>query len=147
MEQYKKAFQDAQQELEGKEVEHLKGVIKTLLENKKKKEKERDEIDDQIRVIKQDIDDFKAGRLDKIKERHEVNTEADRSLPISIRILNDGGFIHYPTQPWRWNYSLTYPTSTIGTFGSAFSTINLSGSTAATFTTGTYHLGDTTVSL
>lgn len=147
MEQYKKAFQDAQQELEGKEVEQLKGIIKALLESKKKKEKERDEIDDQIRVIKQDIDDFKAGRLDKIKERHEVNAEADRSLPISISIVNDNSVVCYPVQPWRWNYAVTYPMSTLGAFGNAFNTFNVSGSTAATFTAGTYHLGDTTVSL
>ena len=77
--QIKKAFDLAENEVEEKQIEYLKNIIKSLLQKKKDKEKERDELDEDIKLIKQDIDDFKAGRLDKVKERHEVNERADRS--------------------------------------------------------------------
>jgi len=161
-----KAFEAAEQELQEKDVQHLKGIIKNLLQSKKDKEKERDEIDAEIKVIKQDIDDFKAGRLDKIKERHDINPEADKSSPINIVIINDNSRRVYPTQPWRWNYEVQWVpawgtstiTTTSGTNGgggsgglmyyagtgstNAINTVYCSGTTAATFTSGTYQLGN-----
>lgn len=85
----KKAFDLAQNEVEEKEIAHLKGIIKNLLEEKKRLETNRDEIEEKIKVIKQDIDDFKSGRLDKVKERHDTNPYANVVAPIHITIIND----------------------------------------------------------
>lgn len=156
----KKAFEAAEQELQEKDVQHLKGIIKNLLQSKKDKEKKRDEIDAEIKVIKQDIDDFKAGRLDKIKERHDINPDADKSSPINIIIVNDNSRRVYPTQPWRWNYEVQWlpavwnisTTTGTGTYligrststatAGSINTVYCSGQAAATFTSGTYHLGE-----
>lgn len=162
-----KAVQAAEQELEEKEVGRLKEVIKNLLTRKREKEVERDELDEDIRVIKQDIDDFKAGRLDKIKERHDTNPKANESSPIVITIINDNSRASYPTQPWRWNYGLGWngpyvygggvvTTTAGGTAGwvnatsltsNTSSTVLLSGQTAATFTGGTYLVNGNSINL
>ena len=43
--QIKKAFDLAENEVEEKQIEYLKNIIKSLLQKKKDKEKERDELD------------------------------------------------------------------------------------------------------
>ena len=109
----KKATELAENELQENEIQHFKKIIKDLLQKKKDKEKEKTELDEEIKIIKQDIDDFKAGRLDKIKERHDKNPVADRVAPIQITIINDNSRTIYPLQPWRWNYIVNgwdYPT-------------------------------------
>ena len=157
-----KATRAAEQELEDKEVEHLKNTIKNLLQRKKAKEKERDEIEREISLIKQDIEDFKKGRLDKIQERHEKDPSAAKASPIHITIINDNSRTVYPTQPWRWNYQVTWgmPTVSISnglntamlqaggnqlmalsSTANAVYTYNCSGSTSSTFTAGTYNVG------
>lgn len=167
MDNIKKAFRAAEQELEEKDIAHLKGIIKNLLQKKKEKEMEMDEIADGIKIIKQDIEDFKAGRLDKIKERHDLNPNADKNSPISIVIINDNSRTVYPSRPWLWNYQVqwnhgvTYLSSglhnatTTGNTGNNVTTtgsfvsqntlqniVNCSGQNAATFTAGTYNLND-----
>lgn len=166
--QIKKAFDLAENEVEEKQIEYLKNIIKSLLQKKKDKEKERDELDEDIKLIKQDIDDFKAGRLDKIKERHEVNERADRVAPIQITIINDNSRVTYPTQPWRWNYELCWasPQSALGSISSlsfvngtggntfyatgqanALNTMVLCGNTATTYTSGTYQVNGNIINL
>lgn len=159
--QLKKAAELAENELQEKEVSRLKGIIKSLLEKKKAKEAERDEVEEDIKLIKQDIDDFKAGRLDKIKERHDLNPRAKEVAPINITIINDNSKRDYPHQPWRWNYEVLWQVQPLvisngfadgGASGStlvtaaytstASATVNLNGQAFATFTTGSYSLGD-----
>lgn len=157
-----KATRAAEQELEDKEVEHLKNTIKNLLQRKKAKEKERDEIEREISLIKQDIEDFKKGRLDKIQERHEKDPSAAKASPIHITIINDNSRTVYPTQPWRWNYQVTWTSglgqhimngtgnsvinqalmsSSIGSTQNALYSYNCSGMISSTFTAGTYNVG------
>jgi phage baseplate assembly protein gpV len=155
----KKAFQAAEQALEDKEVARLKGIITNLLTRKKDKEAQLDELGEDIKVIKQDIEDFKAGRLDKIKERHDTNPRADRSSPITITIINDNSRITYAQQPWKWNYGVVWGGNTSSQIGwtsasvsamnlaNATNTVYLSGTTASTFTSGTYTVNGGSVSL
>ena len=129
----KKATELAENELQENEIQHFKKIIKDLLQKKKDKEKEKTELDEEIKIIKQDIDDFKAGRLDKIKERHDKNPIADRVAPIQITIINDNSRTIYPLQPWRWNYIVNgwdYPTcqaQTLLTIGTSQGTTCQSG--------------------
>lgn len=164
----KKAFELAQQEVQEKSIENLKNIIKRLLEKLKDKQDKKNELEDEIKLIREDIEDFKKGRLDKIKERHDKDNRANKVSPINITIINDNSRITYPTQPWRWNYDVVwqYPSSggyTItstgnnllayggsGTFTnavycSAGCSTTLSGNTAMNFTAGTYELTDGTI--
>lgn len=151
--QIKKAFDLAENEVEEKQIEYLKNIIKSLLQKKKDKEKKRDELDEDIKLIKQDIDDFNAGRLDKIKERHEVNERADKVAPIQITIINDNSRVNYPTQPWRWNYELYWQhpiyvgAGQTMTLTSASASMVLCGNTSATYTSGTYSVNNQIINL
>ena len=162
----KKAFDLAQNEVEEKEIAHLKNIIKKTLEEKKRLEKNRDELDEKIKLIKQDIDDFKSGRLDKIKERHDANPIADVVVPIQITIINDNSRKYYPQKPWMWNYEVGW--NLIGSAGYTITTASASpnsclalctsssdisgcgtsgtailcGTQSATFASGTYSLSD-----
>ncbi len=83
-----------------------------------------------------------------------------------ITIINDNSRTVYPTQPWRWNYQVTWGTPTVSisnnsamglntallqaggnqlmalsSTANAVYTYNCSGSTSSTFTAGTYDIG------
>jgi hypothetical protein len=144
----KKAFESAEQEIQEKEIANLKGIIKSLLEKKVEKEKDKREIEKEISVIKTTIDDFKAGRLDKIKELQEKDSTAERLLPFKIIIINQPVI----TQPWGWNYQVVphnynYNSSWALTSASSVNAINtlavssgLTGNTYAAFTSGAYNV-------
>lgn len=157
--QTKKAYDLAQNEVEEKQIENLKNIIKNLLQKKYDKEKEKDEIEEEIKLIKQDIDDFKSGRLDKIKERHEVNPNANEIAPIRIVIINDHRRIQYPFKPFLWNYEAQwiYPSwsssngsglTVSGGTSTTYATVTgTSGSNYATFTGGAYEVGNKIINL
>ena len=145
----KKAIESAEQEIQEKEIANLKSIIKSLLEKKVDKEKDKREIEKEISVIKQTIDDFKAGRLDKIKELQEKDSVAQSLLPFKIIIINQPVI----TQPWGWHYQvqpiIPYQL-TQGYLGTVYSGNNsmmncaassgLAGSNYATFTSGAYNV-------
>lgn len=152
--QIKKAVESAEQEIQEREISHLKNIIKDLLEKKSEKEKEKRAIEAEISVIKQTIDDFKAGRLDKVKELQEKDPLAYHLLPFKIVIVNQPVI----SQPWYWTYSIQ-PTATTSCTTTTTSTASLTnygnttvtqyscsagatGNSIATFTSGTYALGD-----
>ena len=144
-ENIKKAMDLAEQEVQEKEITKLKGIIKDLLQKKVDKEEEKREIEKEISVIKQTIDDFKAGRLDKIKELIESDSKAEKMLPFRVVIVNQPVI----TRPWDWTYQLQpiHPTITMTsasatgsgatyiTSGTAFT-----GNVSSHFTSGTYKL-------
>lgn len=155
----KKAIESAEQEIQEREIANLKSIIKDLLENKQRLEKNKRNIESQISVIKQTIDDFKTGRLDKIKELQEKDETAKETLPFEIIIVNQPVI----TQPWNWQYQVVrnYPTNFAGTslidgVSTTYCTAGtntltafggLSGNGYATFTSGSYNVGGAIVNL
>ena len=136
--QIKKAFADAEQELQEKEVAQYKGIIKDLLQKKVDKEEEKREIDKEISVIKQTIDDFKAGRLDKVKELQEKDSVAKQLLPFKVIVINQPVY----TQPWNWIYQVQNALQQ----ANQCKTLT-TGNNFATFTTGTYNVGGRIINL
>lgn len=157
--QLKKAFDLANNEVEEKQIENLKNIIKTILQKKKDKEQEIEELQEDVKILKQDIDDFKAGRLDKVKERHEVDPKANSVAPIQITIINDNKQTQYPNKPWYWRYDVVwgyqYPTltttgsyQTLTTAGTnAVYYYSGSGTTTAVNTVGTYNVNGGIINL
>lgn len=168
----KKAVELAEQEVQEKEVSYLKNIIKDLLQKKKDKEEDKRELEKEIKVISQTIDDFKAGRLDKIKELVEKDEVARKIVPIKITIIQDNRYIQYPLKPYFWNYDVVWnytpnynnlgfsgggiATNAVYTGGSALtsagsSLMNLncamSGGLAQAFTTGTYNINGNAINL
>lgn len=148
---YKEAFQSAEQEIEEKSIAQLKHTIKQILQKKKDLEEERDELDEEIKLLKQDIDDFKAGRLDKVKERHECDERAQDVFPLTINIIRQ----EIVTKPWTWTYTVLpnyvqhtgLGTNSIGVLTSSGNAMYLTGNTAQAFTSGSYNLNNGIVNL
>lgn len=151
---YKEAFQSAEQEIEEKSIEQLKKTIKDILQKKKNLEEERDELDVEIKLLKQDIEDFKVGRIDRVKERHECDERAQKVFPITINIIKQ----EIISKPWTWTYELqpttywgsaltgttSYTTTTANALGTATNAaMCVSGNTAQSFTAGTYTVSGT----
>lgn len=134
-ENIKKAVDLAEQEVQEKEIAKLKGIIKDLLQKKVDKEDEKREIEKEISVIKQTIDDFKAGRLDKIKELIENDSRAKEILPFKVYIVNQPII----TKPWDWKYRIETPQWTVNS-GNNLVSLSCSGTVATNFSSGTYQL-------
>lgn len=111
-EQIKKAFGDAEKELQQEEIDKIKGIVRSYLEEiqekqdkKNRKQKEVDEIDEEIRLLKKDLDDLKAGRLDKMEERQRIDK---RAREISIIIIKKVEKEYIPYRPWYSPYEITW---------------------------------------
>ena len=114
---------ELQQEEEQRQIDLIKKAIKQTLEAIKSKEKERDKLNKEIKTLKQDIDNIRAGRLDLIAERQEKDEEAKRTS--IIEVVKEVHHHHYDRwyEPYRiiWKYDNPYPTSgwytTVGATG------------------------------
>ncbi len=136
-ENIKSAIESAEKEIQEREIASLKKIVKDLLESKVLKEEKKREIEKEISIIKQTIDDFKAGRLDKVKELIEKDGIAKEILPFNVKITNQPIL----TKPWIWDYQITPTTVT------TYAVSNGSGTNYATFTSGTYSIGGKIINL
>jgi len=150
----KKAFESAEQEVQEKEIGHIKSIIKNLLQKKLDKEKKRDELEDEIRLIKKTIEDFKEGRLDKVKELIDTDPKAKEVVPIIIKIIKDTDYERNPFKPRYWNYEMEWSVNNCndlvyrGSLTSNCGTVNLvSGGQTATFTSGTYEVNNKIINI
>jgi len=84
----KKAAELAEKELEKEEEEEqislIKKAIKQTLEAIKEKEQRRTILNKEIKTLKQDIDNIRAGRLDLIAERQEKDDAAKKTSIIEV---------------------------------------------------------------
>ena len=155
----KKAFELAQKEAQEKELQFIKSIIQKYLEDISKLTKDKREIEKKLAVLKADIDDFKAVRLDKVKERQDKDPVAKEISPIIIKIIEKEYQPLYPWySPWQieWKHQplLNYTVFTAGTSNlalgtDAVTTTNsvLTGNTCSSFTHGTYIVGNQVVNL
>lgn len=72
----KEAYKQAEKELLEKRVNEVKGFILETLEKIERKKKEKARIEEELRVLKLDIEDMKNGKFDKIEERIEKSKVA-----------------------------------------------------------------------
>lgn len=72
----KEAYKQAEKELLEKRVNEVKGFILETLEKIERKKKEKAKIEEELRVLKLDIEDMKNGKFDKIEERIEKSSVA-----------------------------------------------------------------------
>jgi hypothetical protein len=102
----KKAVREAEKELEDKQVEELKRVIKSTLLKIKELDTEIKEKQEEKRILKLDIDDFKDGRLDRIEERQAKDKKA-KKIAI-VRVIRKE--VHHHYDRWYTPYVLTWNT-------------------------------------
>ncbi len=151
----KKAFKSAEEELEKKQIDEVKLIVKKTLEKIEKLKKERRELDNKIKILKMDIDDLKEGRLDRIAERQDKDESAKK---ISVVVIIKEKIIE-KVGPWyvpyivHWNTPI-YPTEYDNKFycgsGSTANfnvcdTVMLTNSVVKNNTVGTYSLDSGTI--
>ena len=84
-EMVKEAVKSAEEELKNEEKTKIKSVVKATLELLRKKEEQRKILDDEIRILKKDVEDFRAGRIDHIKERQDLDPKAKEVSVVIIK--------------------------------------------------------------
>lgn len=94
----KEAVKSAEEELKNEEKMRIKSVVKATLELLQKKEESRKMLDDEIKILRKDIDDLREGRIDRIKERQELDSKAK---DVSVIIVKEKIIEkHVPTPMW-----------------------------------------------
>ena len=110
----KQAFEQAEKELLDKRVSEVKGYILETLEKIETKKKEKEKIDEELRVLKLDLDDLRSGKFEKIEERM---SKSPISKEVSFKWIQPAfPFNPFPpiNQAFNWldNTSGTYQTKT-----------------------------------
>ena len=114
----KRAYDLAEKEIEEqkkkeheKQVAEVKEIVKkTLLELENLKEQESS-VKEKIKILKLDLDDLKAGKLERIKERQDKDPLAKK---VSIIIIKEKETIREKEvpSPWYQPYTITWNTNT-----------------------------------
>lgn len=84
MTQYQKAFDDVQKEISEQELKQIKEWMRSLLTKIEEKKKEKEKVEEELRVLKMDLEDLRQGKLDRIKERQQKSEVAKNVSPIVI---------------------------------------------------------------
>ena len=100
------AEKELQEEAEEKQIQLIKKAIKQTLESIKQKEKERTKLNKEIKTLKQDIDNIRAGRLDLIAERQEKDEEAKKTS--IIEIIKEKEIHHHHYDRWYEPYKIIW---------------------------------------
>ena len=175
-EQNKKAYTSAEKEVREEDVKKLKEVIKATLKKLAEKEKAAKVLAEEIKILKNDIKDFKEGRLDRIAERQKESAKAKETSVFKIikKEIHHHHYDHYDYPYWRWPYWIeTKPvpyyeplpvycgdnlignadTTNFGSFtdreltSKAIGSFTCSGSTAKAYSSGTYQLGNDNIKM
>lgn len=113
----KEAYKQAEKELLEKRVNEVKGFILETLEKIERKKKEKAKIEEELRVLKLDIEDMKNGKFDKIEERIEKSSVA-RGVSIVIPHIQWGDVA--VTSVWdNTNITNSWPSLVSGTYTTA----------------------------
>lgn len=150
-----KGFAEAKKQQQENEVSKIKEIVLKHLEKIKYHEEQAKEHGEKVKLLKKDLDDLKAGRLDRIEERHEKDPKAREVRQIEVHKIVE----HYqPLSPWYSPFYVTWPpvyqssiTISSGTIATATTSgsnaVQLTGSTCQNFVGGTYSVGNNTINL
>lgn len=80
----KTALEQVEAERKEKELVQLKEMFRQLLTKIENKKQEKKRIDEELVILNKELDDMKAGRFDKIKERQKLSERAMQVSPVRI---------------------------------------------------------------
>jgi hypothetical protein len=106
---YTEAYDAAQQEHQNKEKEFVKQLVLELLQKVEAKQKEKNKIEDDIQVLRKQLDYLKEGRLDKISDMQALVPTSTTLCPWTVTTINDGSTGTIPGN----GYSLTYGSTSL----------------------------------
>ena len=139
------AIKELEKEKQEKEIAKIKDIVRAILEKIEQKDKEVKAKSEEFKALKADLDDLKAGRLDKIQEKQGKDPVHDRVTLIWVTPVPEQ-FIPY--QPWRspWvvEWAGNLPTGVYLSGTSSTNTLHCTttGTLWQNFSTGTYTLGN-----
>lgn len=87
----KEAFKQAEKELLVEKVKEVKSLILETLRKTEDKKKEKVRLDEELRILKSDLEDLRNGRFEKIQERREKSKVA-KNISVDIEKV-------FPTHP------------------------------------------------
>jgi len=150
----KAAFEQVEKEAQEKKIAEIKAIVtETLrkLQETKKKIKELQEIE---KILKLDIEDLKAGKLDLIAERQSKDLKAKET---SVVVIIKEKEVIKEVSPWYWPYQITWQIPTLihnycssesgMTISSISNSINIDCATAKSATIGTYDIDGNIINL
>jgi len=103
----KEGYQLAEKELKDKQVQEVKKIVLKTLEKLNEKQKEKITLEEEIRLLRMDIDDLKEGRLDRIQERQEKDAKAKQTSVVII--IKEKEVVREYT-PWYQPYRVIWQT-------------------------------------
>ena len=135
----------AEEELREEEKQRIKSIVKATLEQLRQKGEKRHALDEEIKILKRDIDDLKEGRIDRIKERQDLDSKAKE---VSVIIIKEKIIKEYVPSPWYipWVIELKpqyVPLQPIVWCNGATNLTGFGNTIDATVTTTGSYLGDT----
>lgn len=84
---YKKAFQQAEKELEKEAITKIKECVKDTLESIEERKYKIAELNRELKALNADLADLKEGRLNKVKERQEKDKVARKVSKVNLPML------------------------------------------------------------
>lgn len=114
----KQAFEDVQKEISSKEIEIYKEYFKKTLQKIEEKKKQKEQIEEELRILKLDLDELKEGKLEKIKERQVKSELANKVSVVKFsqkQILNN-----FPVNWYTGTYIISCTNNTQGNFYRTF---------------------------
>ncbi len=111
MEESKRLVELAEKELkedkQKEQIDTIKKAVKQTLEKIEEKIGERNKLNKEIKTLKQDIENIRAGRLDLIEERQKKDEDAKRTSVIVVE--KEKEVHHYYHDRWYEPYRIYWP--------------------------------------
>lgn len=125
---------DLKKELKAKQIAVIKEAVQQTFEKLEEVEKQKNILQDSIKVLKHDLFDLKDGRLDRILERQNINEEMKSISVIIVTKVTNGALVN--TSPWYEDYGFKVLTG---------EPCKINNSTIKTHASGSYKLKDGTI--
>jgi len=84
----KEAYKQAEKELFDNKLKEIKSYILETLEKIEAKKKEKSRIDEEMRILKLDLEDLRNGKFDKIEERNQKSPTAKKVSIVIKPMIN-----------------------------------------------------------
>lgn len=96
-------LENIKKEMRQKQIAAIKEAVQLTLEKLEEVEKQKNNVQDQIKILKHDLFDLKDGRLDRILERQALNEEAKSiSVIVVTKAVVQNGAVN--ASPWYEEY-------------------------------------------
>lgn len=127
---------DIKKEIKTKQIAVIKEAVQLTFEKLEEAEKQKNTLQNQIKILKHDLFDLKDGRLDRILERQSLSEEV-KTISV-IAIMKPANGVSANTSPWYEDYEIKV---------AGGESCKINNSMAKTHASGSYKLKDGAIRL